>query len=79
MPDGIGPREIGRILAATDALGLHREAVRVPLDAEGAGRVEIVAGKLVVIAPASGDFDAFVAGLAERVRALPGAAALKRA
>jgi hypothetical protein len=77
--DSIGPREIGRILGAVRALGIHPEAIRVPLDAEGAGSVKIEGGRLVVIAPASGDLDAFVGGLAARVAALPGAGSLKRA
>jgi hypothetical protein len=79
MPDWIGPKEIGRILEATDGLGLHREAVRVPLDAEGAGRTAIEGGRLVITAPSDGSFDAFVAGLAERIRELPGVERLKRA
>jgi hypothetical protein len=78
MPDWIGPRDIARILEVTDALGLHREAVRVPLDTAGAGAVAIEQGKLVVTAPADGTLDAFVAELADRVRALPGVERLKR-
>jgi hypothetical protein len=82
MPDErkwIGPQEIGRILEAVHAAGVHLEAARVPLDAEGEGRVAIESGRLVVVAPARGDLDAFVATLPARIRALPGAGALKRA
>ncbi len=77
--DWIGPREIGRILAVTDELGLHREAVRVPLDTAGEGSTTVTAGKLVVVAPATGDFDEFVAGLGQRIRETPGVERLKRA
>src|SRR5574341_1020886 len=39
--DSVGPPEILRILAVTDALGLHREAVSVPLWTEGDGRLRV--------------------------------------
>src|SRR5262245_55365412 len=77
--DSIGPREIGRILEAARALGLHPEAVRIPLGAEGGGSVSIEGGKLVIVAPAAGDLDAFIGLIANRARALPGFGALKRA
>jgi hypothetical protein len=75
----IGPQEIGRILEVVHALGIHLEAARVPLDADGAGSVRIEGGKLVIVAPATGDLDAFLAALPERIRSLPGATGLKRA
>jgi hypothetical protein len=75
----IGPREIARVLEVTDALGLHREGVRVPLDTADPAVVEVQAGKLVVIAPAVGDFEAFIAGLASVIRATPGVERVKRA
>jgi hypothetical protein len=77
--NSIGPREIGRILESVRALGIHAEAVRIPLGAEGFGSVEISGGKLVVVAPTSGDLDAFIAALPARAQALPGFGALKRA
>ncbi len=33
--DAVGPPEIMRILAVTDALGFHREAVKIPLWTKG--------------------------------------------
>ena len=75
----IGPREIGRILESVRALGIHAEAIRIPLGAEGSGSVEVTGGKLVVVAPASGDLEAFIAALPARAQALPGFGALKRA
>jgi hypothetical protein len=75
----IGPKEIGRMLEAVRALGVHAEAVRIPLDAEGPGSVKIEGGKLVIVAPASGDLDEFIAAIPARARALAGFGALKRA
>jgi hypothetical protein len=75
----IGPKEIGRMLEAVRALGLHAEAVRIPLDAEGQGSVGIEGWKAVIVAPADGDLDEFIAGLPARLSALPGFGALKRA
>ena len=75
----IGPKEIGKMLDAVRGLGLHAEAVRIPLDAEGQGSVRIEGGKAVIVAPADGDLDQFIDGLPQRLRALPGFGALKRA
>jgi hypothetical protein len=74
----IGPKEIGRILEAVHALGLHAEAARIPLDTEGSGSVRIEAGKAVIIAPSDGDLDEFIEALPGRLRGLPGFGALKR-
>lgn len=76
--DWIGPKEIGRILSVTDAMGLHREAVRVPLDCEEPDRLEIVSRVLVVVAPKTGAFDAWVDGLEARIKSVPGVHLLKR-
>lgn len=67
-----GPAEVMRILAVTDALGIHREAVRVPLDNQGAGAVRLVReGRMIeIVAPAEGDFDAWVAALPTQIREL---------
>lgn len=67
-----------RILAATDALGLHREGVMVPLWTEKGGKLEVRGGKLRITAPSDGDFDAWVAALPDRIRALD-LSSLKRA
>ena len=77
--DWIGPKEIGRILEVTDALGLHREAVRVPLDCEEPARLEIVSRVLLIAAPKSGSFDAFIDALPVKVKGVPGFHLLKRA
>ncbi|HYC77576.1 MAG TPA: hypothetical protein VEI02_08115 [Planctomycetota bacterium] len=77
--DGIGPRDIARILEVVDRLGIHREAVRVPLDAEGDGRLAVEDRRLVIVAPARGSFDDFVRSLETRIPETPGVASLKRA
>src|SRR4026207_2550010 len=44
--DSVGPPEIMRILAVTDALGYHREAVVVPLWTKGKGEILVRGQKL---------------------------------
>jgi hypothetical protein len=69
--DAVGPREIMRILGVTDALGFHREAVMVPLGTKGAGALRVTpGGKLEITAPAEGDFEAWLAGLPEALKAI---------
>lgn len=63
-----GPQEIKRILEVVDDLGLHREAVLVPLDTAGEGRVRLMEpGKVEIVAPEEGDFESWVAGLRDRL------------
>lgn len=67
----LGPQEMRRILAVTDALGIHRESVSVPLERRGTGQLHITASsRLEIVAPADVDFDTWIAGLAARVQAL---------
>ncbi len=68
--DSVGPPEIMRILAVTDALGLHREGVMVPLWTEKGGKLEVRGGKLRITAPADGDFEAWLSSLPDLLRAL---------
>lgn len=75
----IGPKDIGRILEVVQSLGIHWEAARIPLDAEGSGSVKIEDGKLVIVAPATGELEPFFANLKARIVALPGVGSLKRA
>ncbi|MCB9833697.1 MAG: hypothetical protein H6807_14630 [Planctomycetes bacterium] len=61
-----------RVLEVTDSLGLHREAVSLPLelDPEG-GSVRLAApGRLEVIGPEEGDLDDFIAVLPDMLSAL---------
>ena len=65
-------REMERIFAVTDRLGIHRESVVVPLGARRPGRVRRRPdGKLELVADAE-DFDAWVARLEGELRALVG-------
>ena len=61
--DSVGPPEIMRVLAVTDALGFHREAVAVPLWTKGKGEILVRGSKLQITAPAEGDFEAWLAAL----------------
>ena len=66
--DSVGPPEIMRILAVTDALGLHREAVSIPLWTKGKGEIRVRGAKLEITAPAEGDFDAWLTALPDTLR-----------
>lgn len=68
--DAVGPKEIMKILAVTDALGLHREAVSVPLWTAGAGELKVKGSRLEITAPARGDFETWLAGLPGALRAM---------
>lgn len=63
--------EIGRILEVTDALGLHREQVAIPLLPRHPGRLRRTpAGKLEIVVDSQADFEAWLADLPERIRAV---------
>jgi hypothetical protein len=61
--DAVGPPEIFRILAVTDALGFHREAVKIPLWTKGRGEILVKGQRLEISAPAEGDFEAWLSAL----------------
>jgi hypothetical protein len=67
--DSVGPPEIMRILAVTDALGFHREAVVVPLWTKGKGEILVRGQKLQISAPAEGDFEPWLAALPAALKA----------
>ena len=67
----IGPAEVRRILAVTDALGLHREAVSIPLAPRGAGSVRVTpAGRVEIVVAAEVEFETWLAELESRLRSL---------
>lgn len=67
----LAPQDIGRILAVTDALGLHRESIRIPLARRAAGSVRVTdSGQVEIVAPEGGGLEAWLAGLAATLRAL---------
>lgn len=63
MLEMVTQREMERIFAVTDRLGIHRESLVVPLGARHPGRVRRMPnGKIEIVAEAE-DFDAWLAGL----------------
>ena len=68
--DSVGPPEIMRILAVTDALGFHREAVVVPLWTKGKGEILVRGQRLQISAPAEGDFEAWLAALPSTLKTM---------
>jgi hypothetical protein len=68
VSEPFGQTEILRILAVTDALGLHREAVVIPLWTRGAGGFRMRGPRLEITAPESG-FESWLASLPGALRA----------
>jgi hypothetical protein len=65
-------REIERIFAVTDPLGISREALVIPLLPRHPGRVRRMPnGKIEIVVDAS-DFEAFLAGLEVELRRVQG-------
>jgi hypothetical protein len=68
MLDAVGMNEINRIFAVTDAMGVHREQVVIPL-ATGKGRVRrMPSGKLEIIVDAEQPLDEWLEGLPGLIR-----------
>ena len=69
MLDAVGMTEITRIFEVTDALGIHREHLVIPLGT-GRGRVRrLPSGKLEITVDAEAPFDEWLAGLPALIRA----------
>lgn len=67
----ITPSQIRRILEVTDALGIHREAITIPLAREGAGRLERIAGpRIQITAPEGNGFDSWLSALTGQISGL---------
>ncbi len=70
MLDVVGMAEINKVFEVTDALGIHREAVVIPLGT-GAGRVrKLLNGKLEIVVDAETPLDEWLKGLPELIRAV---------
>jgi hypothetical protein len=70
MLEMVTQREMEKIFAVTDRLGIHRESVSVPLGPRDPGRVrKTPAGKFEIVAAAS-DFETWLAGLEAQLQAL---------
>jgi hypothetical protein len=64
-------KEIERIFAVIDPMGISREAVEIPLRTEHPGRVSILKnGKLEIVVERDGAFEDWITNLAERIRDL---------
>lgn len=68
-------KEIERIFAITDALGISREELVIPLRPENPGRVrKTTGGKIEVVVDQNGDFEQWLKGLESQLRLVTGKA-----
>jgi len=66
----VGMAEIQRIFEITDPMGIHRESLMIPLGPKNPGSVKRKPnGKFEIVVDASMDFDTWLLGLAEALRA----------
>jgi hypothetical protein len=64
-------KEIERIFSVTDALGISREALVIPLRTEAPGRINLMKdGKLEIVVDRDGDFEDWLTRLEPSIRAL---------
>jgi hypothetical protein len=64
-------KEIERIFAVTDPMGISREAIVIPLRTAHPGSVSLAKnGKLEIIVERDGDFEEWLSGLGARIREL---------
>ena len=64
-------KEIERIFAVIDPMGISREAVVIPLRTEHPGRVSTLKdGKLEIVVERDGDFEDWITQLGARIREL---------
>jgi hypothetical protein len=64
-------KEIEKIFAVTDPMGISREAVEIPLRTEYPGRVSVLKnGKLEIVVERDGDFDQWITHLEAQIRDL---------
>jgi hypothetical protein len=62
--------EIERIFAVTDALGISREAIVIPLRTENPGRIRMLkGGKLEIVVDREADFEEWLSRLQPEIRA----------
>jgi len=65
-------REIEAIFEITDAMGLSRELLVIPLRPRHPGRVRrLPGGKVEIVVDSEQDFAEFLSGLAEQIRGVP--------
>jgi hypothetical protein len=64
-------KEIERIFSVTDALGISREALVIPLRTEAPGRIALMRdGKLEIVVDRDGDFEEWLTRLEPSIRSL---------
>jgi hypothetical protein len=64
-------KEIERIFTITDALGISREALVIPLRTETPGRIALMKdGKLEIVVDRDGDFEGWLTRLEPAIRSL---------
>jgi len=75
MLEAVTLKEIEKIFAITDAMGIHREALVIPLGTATPGRVrKLVSGKIEITVDALMPFDEWLKGVPELIRQVTGAA-----
>jgi hypothetical protein len=63
-------KEIERIFAVIEPMGISREAVVIPLRTGHPGRVTVIAGgKLEIVVDRDADFEEWIKGLESQIRA----------
>ena len=71
MLKAVGLTEIERIFAMTDALGISREALVIPLRTGHPGRIRnLGGGKLEIVVERDADFDQWLSRLEGEIRAV---------
>jgi len=71
--DAVGMREIEKIFAVTDAMGVHREMLVIPLGPATPGRVrKLPNGKVEIVVDATVPIDEWVQRLPEMIGAAMG-------
>ena len=73
MLERVTIREIEKIFAVTDRLGIHRESLVIPLGPRHPGRARRMPnGKIEIVVESEDDFDRWLAALEPELRALAG-------
>jgi hypothetical protein len=68
-PQAVSFQQISRILEVTDALGLNREWVEIPLTPENPGAIRCLSnGKLEIVVDAGQSFDQWLTDLPTRIQ-----------
>ena len=73
MLEAVTMREIDAIFAVTDALGIHREKLVIPLGPASPGRVRVLpSGKLEIVVDAQTPIEEWVAQLPQMITVAQG-------